>query len=288
MNFEIAIPSYRRAKKLRDQTLAFLSELTNINTDKITVFVADYEEKKEYEEVLRPGSYGKIVVGLHTLSAQRNFISSYYPEDTQILQCDDDIKRIKLLQPRPLIPVINQLFDYGRALGVNLWSIYPVNNLFFCKERVIVGKIFCVGVFFGIINKKDLFLPPVCTVEDKWRTLFRYKKDGNTMRYEGACPDTVYNAKGGLFDHRLLHRTQEVRSVINDYPDLCHLKTRKNGVAEVIWKPQYSRIFSLPTADEPYPLQQGTLGVWQAGGEDSPASGAASDRGDADSDGEVL
>jgi hypothetical protein len=288
MNFEIAIPSYRRAKKLRDQTLAFLSELNNINTDKITVFVADYEEKKEYEEVLRPGSYGKIVVGLHTLSAQRNFISSYYPEDTQILQCDDDIKRIKLLQPRPLIPVINQLFDYGRALGVNLWSIYPVNNLFFCSERVVVGKIFCVGCFFGLINKKDGALPPVCTVEDKWRSLFRYQKDGNTMRYEGMCPDTNYNAKGGLYDHRLLHRTQEVRSVINDYSDLCHLKTRKNGVAEVIWKPIYTRVFSLPLTDEPYPLQPGTLGVWEAGREDSSTDGGVSDRRNSVADGEVL
>lgn len=288
MNFEIAIPSYRRANKLRQQTLAFLSELTNINTDKITVFVADEEEKQKYQEILRPGSYGNIVVGRLGLAEQRNFISSYYPEDSQILQIDDDIKRIKLLHPRPLIPVINQLFDYARAQGVNLWSIYPVNNLFFCSERVVVGKIFCVGCFFGLINKKARVHPPLSACEDKWRSLTWWKTDRNTMRYEGMCPDTTYFAKGGLTEYRKTRQHIDTQIVCDLFAADCSLKTKKSGASECYWKPIYTRVFSLPLTDEPYPLQPGTLGVWEAGREDSSTDGGVSDRRNSVADGEVL
>ena len=248
MDFVIAIPSYNRALKLRQQTLQYLED-EGVPPAMITVFVASEAEKTIYEQTLVPGSYGRLVVGVLGLHNQRNFIRDYYDENVWVLQMDDDIKKLKFLNQRSLIALCHQMFQITEDEGASLWSIYPVNNLFFCKERVVVGKIFCVGCCFGIINRKDLVLPSVSCVEDKWRSLFCYTKDGATVRYDGACPDTVYNAKGGLFEHRALFRTQEVREVVADYPDLCKEKSRKNGVAEVIWKPQVSKILSLSTAD---------------------------------------
>ena len=248
MEFQVAIPSYNRQKKLRDQTLALL-ESEGFDPARITIFVADEEERKKYEEVLKPGTYSKLVVGVLGLAQQRNFIQDYYPQDELVLQLDDDIKKVKMLHQRPLIPLMNQLFAEAKKEGCNLWGIYPVNNLFYCKERVIVGKMFIVGCFWGMINKKD-FQIPVSIAEDKWRTLFRYVTDGATLRYEGMCPDTVYNAKGGLYEHRNLHFTQETRHVLDDFPTLCHLKTKKNGKPDIHWKPQTKKIYSLYPADD--------------------------------------
>lgn len=248
MDFVIAIPSYNRALKLRQQTLQYLQD-EGVPPAMITVFVASEAEKTVYEQTLVPGSYGSLVVGVLGLHNQRNFITNYYAENVWILQMDDDIKKLKFLNQRPMIALCHQMFQITEDEGASLWSIYPVNNLFFCKERVVVGKLFCVGCFSGIINKKDVILPSVSCVDDKWRSLYFYSKDGATVRYDGACPDTVYNAKGGLFEHRALFRTQEVREVVADFPDLCKLKSRKNGVAEIVWKPQVSKILSLPTAD---------------------------------------
>ena len=247
MDFVIAIPSYNRAQKLRQQTLQYLAA-EGIPSAMITVFVASELERMTYERTLVPGSYGKMVVGVLGIDKQREFIQNYYPENVWILQMDDDIKKLKFLNQRSLITLCHQMFQITEDQEARLWSIYPVNNLFFCKERVVVGKIFCVGCFFGIINKKDLRTPINACGEDIWRSLACYEKDGATVRYDGACPDTIYNTKGGLFDHRALFRTQEILETQKEFPDLCRVTYRKNGVAEVKWKPQVFKILSLPPA----------------------------------------
>jgi len=242
MDFVVAIPSYNRAEKLKKQTLSYLRS-QEIPASAITIFVASEEEKTKYESVLDKDTYGKIIVGELGLHKQRNLIQDYYPLDTNILQMDDDIKRVKFIEEKPLKGFVNMMFELTRLEEASLWSIYPVNNLFFCKDRVVCGKIFCVGCFFGIINKKDLETPAVDCVEDKWRTLSCYLKDGKTVRYDGACPDTVYNAKGGLYEHRLLHRTQEVKEVVNLFQKYCFFKFRKDGLtAEVCWKQLITKI----------------------------------------------
>ena len=250
MKFVVAIPSYNRAHVLKSKTLAYLRS-EEIEPALITVFVASQAEKTLYEHVLDPRSYGQIVVGVLGLDKQRNFIQNYYPEGVWILSLDDDIKGVKFLTPKPLADVADRMFELTEAEGAFLWSINAVNNLYWCRERVSVGKIFCVGCFYGVINRHCFEIPPVSTVEDKWRTLTFYLKDGKTLRYDGACVDTVYNAKGGLYEHRLLHRTQEVRSIVREFADHCRFKFRRDGMtAEVYWKPLLRKKISLFPADD--------------------------------------
>ena len=244
MDFVVAIPSYQRAKKLRDQTLAFLRR-EEVPTEKIFVFVADEQEKKSYEKVLEPGSFGSLVVGVPTLHHQRNFIQNFFPQDQKILWIDDDIKKLKFKTSyRRLLPFVEEMFNLLVKEKLNLWGIYPVNNVFFLKERAVVGKLFCVHCFCGTINTKDVSYMNSC-VDDKYLSLFRYVADGAVLRYDGACPDTVYNAKGGLTEHRALFRTQEVRELQKTYPELCQIKKKANGREEVVWRSQYKKILSL-------------------------------------------
>lgn len=247
MNFVVAIPSYNRATKLRDQTLKML-QTEGFDPQNIYVFVANEDELQTYQTLLEPGTYGHLIVGRLGLKEQREFIEAYFPLGINLLQIDDDIKRVKMIHPKPLVDVCNEMFRVARLLGANLWSIYPVNNLFFCKERVVYGKVFCVGCFFGMVNLRDQAYPNSLG-EDKWRTLYRYKTDGGCLRYDGACPDTVYNARGGLYEYRLLHRDAEIRQVCDMFPDECKFKRRKNGVAEVHWKPFVERVLSYTLPD---------------------------------------
>lgn len=250
MNFVVAIPSYQRPEKLRDTTLKYLSS-EQIDPQQITIFVASEIEKRLYETILTPGTYSRLVVGVPTISRQRQFIRDFYPEGTQILSIDDDIKKLKFLNPRPLIEVANQLFQLTKEELCTLWGIYPVNNLFFCKERVIKGRAYIIGCCYGFINKKDCVYPQVCGVEDKWMSIKRAALDGAVIRYEGICPDTSYYASGGLSELRKQtdHELNVCRKVIAEFPDDCSLILKKNGHWEVNYKTKVLKKRSLFTAD---------------------------------------
>ena len=245
MNFVVAIPSYKRPEVCRDKTLAFLHK-EGFNPNRIFVFVANQEEKEIYTKTLVWNSYEEIVVGVPTLAAQRQFIINYFPEDQNVLACDDDIKRIKLLNSRPLISVANELFKRTIAEGLTLWGIYPVNNTYFCKERLQKGFLYIVGCFYGFVNKKDISYPDVSCAEDKWLSIVRFQKDGGVFRYEGACPDTAYYAKGGLTDARSAGgECDDKNKVQRMFPDITKIKKKKNGRTEIVWCPQVFEISAL-------------------------------------------
>jgi hypothetical protein len=62
MDYIIAIPSYKRYKELNTKTLKLLKRY-NIPSKKIYIFVADDNEKSEYEKYISPDDYNEIVVG---------------------------------------------------------------------------------------------------------------------------------------------------------------------------------------------------------------------------------
>jgi hypothetical protein len=249
--FQVAIPSYQRPEKLRDTTLKYLAS-EEIPAEIITVFVASEEEKKKYLEYLVPGTFGALVVGVPTISAQRQFIRDYYQEGQAILSIDDDIKKLKMMNPRPLKEVVEQLFTLAREELCTFWGIYPVNNLFFCKERVIKGRTYIIGCFYGFWNKKDCSYPQVCGFEDKWMSIKRVALDGAVLRYEGVCPDTTYYAKGGISELRRQtdHELTQARKVVAEFPDECSLKLKKNQHWEVLYPTKIFKKLSLFPPDE--------------------------------------
>ena len=98
MDYEIAIPSYKRPETIKKKTLRVL-ESYNIDASRITVFVADEDEYKQYLESLAKDPYAnkcKIIVGVHTIGAQRNYIEKWYPEGTRLMMFDDDIEEVQV------------------------------------------------------------------------------------------------------------------------------------------------------------------------------------------------
>lgn len=234
MEVQIAIPSYKRAEKLSRYTLAYLAS-QKVRKDIITIFVADEEEEKDYREVL--GSDYKIVVGVKGISQQRLFIRNYFPEGLKVICMDDDVKKLKFLRDDLSFPLLcERMFAICQEEGLTTWGIYPVNNLFFCKDRVLRGRLYVIGCCYGYINKHDLpvWLPEKGTKEDYWYSLQRICMDGAVLRYDGCCPDTIYYAKGGLSETRTVElEEKEAREVCKMFPVFSEYRLKKNGHPDV-------------------------------------------------------
>ena len=96
MNYIIAIPTYKRCELLKSNTLSVLKN-NNIPSNLIYLFVANKTEYSKYKEHIPNNLYHQIIIGKKGLKVQRNFITKYFPENTNIVNMDDDIFNIKEL-----------------------------------------------------------------------------------------------------------------------------------------------------------------------------------------------
>lgn len=240
---EVAIPSYRRAAVLKRKTLAFL-ESEGFSKESIVIFVANENERETYKTEL--GDSYKLVVGLPGIAAQRTFIRSYYAPGTRVLSLDDDIKGMKMLSPRPFKRVVEEMFALTEKEGLTTWGIYPVSNLFFCKERVIKGLVYIIAACYGFLCE-EMTYPPYDCKEDFWMTLRRYEKDSAVLRYDGICPITTYYSDGGLSEVRThLKEKEDAEAVCALYPAHTKIVLKRNGHWDIKLKREIQAVLQLP------------------------------------------
>lgn len=244
MNFEIAIPSYKRALILNSQTLATLNKC-GIPKDRINIFVVE-DELNEYNTKLNPDYYNKIIVGMKGLIQQRKFIENYYPEGTNIVSFDDDIKEIDLsLTNYPnVVSFIEDAFKKCKEHNAYIWGVYPVHNPFFrqSKEDLTTELKFIIGTWYGFINRPKLIdlntTDNNIMKEDVERSIKYFLNDGIVLRFNkvGFKTKCYGNDGGGLgtFKDRLAPSKENAEKLVEKYPDICSLKERKNGMAEVV------------------------------------------------------
>lgn len=199
MSFRIAIPSYKRAEMLSQKTLRFLAE-QNVDMSLIDIFVADEEERKEYQEKLTEGTYSKLIVGYPGISRQRSFITEYYPEGQKVFSIDDDIRGIATINPIfDLTNFLEMMFRLCEEQNCSMWGVYPASSLLYLKNEIRKGVFYIVGCFYGFINKRNTWYPNLDGKEDMWASLQRCKEDGAVLRCTWVAPKTTYWLKtGGL------------------------------------------------------------------------------------------
>lgn len=240
---QIAIPSYKRAKTVRDKTLTTLTRL-NVNPSVVTIFVGDAEQEVEYREVLKNTPYKNIVVGVPGMGAIRNFIQSYYPEDTYILNLDDDLIEINrrmgeksLGQIADLNEIVRDGFEACEKEGARLWGIYAASNPFFMKDRIAVGLYYVIGSMWGCINKHgDAYNVTLDDKEDFERSIKYYLANGKVCRLDYiTVKSNYYKEPGGMQVTRTTQRIEESAKVLVErYPDLCTMYYRETtGHAEL-------------------------------------------------------
>lgn len=247
MNYEIAIVSLGRPTKLMNMTIKTLLK-ENIDYNKIKVFIVE-AEREAYANALRENEFPPIefVSGVLGVVPQREFVENYYPADTNILFLDDDLESIDLqfTDDSCLDAFISRAFTECRENRCFIWSVYPTYNPFFRKKiKFPVSKhlTFCVGCFFGIINRpNDPELKITITREnvekdDVERTLLYFKKDKIVMRYNSVGFKTKYfaNDGGGLGKKkdRIEKATKDGLELATQYEKYGKVLTRKDGRIE--------------------------------------------------------
>lgn len=215
MSWVVAIPSYRRPNELKKKTLKTLKE-GGVPASKIYVFVVK-DQLKEYEEILEPDTYNKLIVGKVGLDNQRVFISDYFPKGQHIVSLDDDIKSIVKIVGRgegkggshfkkmTNIPeFFTNAFKIAKEKGAGLWGVFPIPNSLYTNtvrtEAVSTRLSYIIGAFYGYVNSKDpkIKLKLGDAMEDRERTLLYFIRDGTVVRFNHVSFHTNFFAPGGM------------------------------------------------------------------------------------------
>jgi hypothetical protein len=261
--FVIAIPSYRRQNVLVKCTLAYLRDC-GVPDDMIHIFVVS-EEEDSYKMAVAASGGGNYSfhIGPVGLDKMRNFITDFFPEGTNILSMDDDIRYLvymeedrsvtdkKSCRRYPLFRLSGADFlswaeTAFAALALSqpptkLFGVYPIRNGYFMKTLpyVTFDLRFCVGSIWGCINDHKLRVT-IEEKEDYERTLICFDIYGSVMRYNHIAPVTsYYTTPGGMQCASSKNRIEESRKsceyLTHKFPHLCKLgRIKKNsGIHEI-------------------------------------------------------
>lgn len=241
MDYKIAIPSYQRAKTLKEKTLNTLIK-NNISMDKVTVFVADEKEFEVYKKEIE--NTCNLQISAPTLRGSRNFIRKYFPEGTALVNFDDDLSDILYAKDeKTLIPVsnleetIHKGFDLCKEHKAYIWGIYAASNPFFMKKEKSIGLYYIIGSMWGHFVRHDNDL--ILTLEDKEdyeRSLQYYSKDGKVIRLDNiTVKSNYYKEPGGMQVTRTSERIlKSAEFLAEKYPHLCSMYIRETtGHAEL-------------------------------------------------------
>jgi len=253
MDYIIAIPTYKRSQSISQKTLKVLRK-HRIHKEKIYLFVANKDEKKEYQRNVPSKYYGNMIVGKLGLKNQRNFINKYFPEGQYIVEMDDDIdsilqienkqdptKRIynNLINIKGLNNFFNKAFKILKKNNLYLWGIYPVANGYFMTPTITHDLRFIVGPLWGMINRHDPNLQQ--TIDEKEnveRTLQFYHQDKGLIRFNFITIKTSYYRNPGGMQYENKNRKQtalnSAQYLVKKYPQYTKLYLKKkSGYAEV-------------------------------------------------------
>jgi len=227
---EVAIPSYKRTNILTSKTLNFLSSVS-YPAEKITIFVANEEEALEYYRAIPRALYGKLVVGVIGLMPQRAFISNYYPEDSILIQMDDDVKKID--SSVPFLTLVKNAVERLNTRKGGLWGVLPNDDKRRYKDDTTTHLTHILGSFFVCRNHRDIHTT-LTQKEDYERSILYFKMYGEIYRYRGAGVSTTYNkGTGGLQEEgRTAKMEAEVNQIVQMYPEYCSRKD-KHGMPDV-------------------------------------------------------
>jgi hypothetical protein len=247
-DYIIAIPSYKRPQICRDKTVAMLHK-NKIPANKIYIYLANKEEKEEYEKVLDKSTYNELIVGIKGLVPQRQFIMSKWREGKHIVFFDDDIDKVDLtLSPKyrgkSFDYFIKDAFQECKNHHSFIWGVYPVFNPFFRKERdeLTTCLNFIVGCFYGIINRPKLKAIQLTLTkensqkEDSERTIKYFIHDGIVLRFNRIAAFTKFYQRDGsglgTFEDRVKPSLEATKKLLKAFPEYGSISTRKSGMAE--------------------------------------------------------
>lgn len=253
IDYQIAIPSYKRPETIKKKTLKVL-ESHNIDPNRVTIFVANGEELEAYTNSLLGTPYQKIVVGVPTIGAQRNFIERYYPEGTRLMMFDDDVDEVqRKISEQKLGPIDNleeeiifRGFEECEKVGAKTFGIYAASNAYFMKDRVYTKLCYVIASMFGvIIEHSDDLVRVTNHGEDYEYSIRQYIRNGAVVRFDNyTVKSNYYKEEGGLQTIRTKEYVYDsIKKIADMFPDYCTMYIRETtGNAELRLKDTSKKI----------------------------------------------
>lgn len=213
MNWQIAIPSYDRAEIIKKKTLATLHRLGIQNKD-IAIFVENENMKKEYDKVLE-SSYCIIVTDTKGICEKRNFLETYYYEQTvfdRVLFMDDDIEHVMTLDKKnpkflkefdeiTFKTFVEDAFRLTEYHDMSIWGVSTFHNPFFMSYNTTFNLKQIAGAFRGLVIRRDRHLIhcDIDHMEDSQFSLEYFLRDKGVVRFNHVCLVTKYfEEQGGI------------------------------------------------------------------------------------------
>ncbi len=240
MRYQIAIPSYKRSKTVKEKTLSLLMKY-NVDPNLVTIFVANQEEKDIYENELATTPFKNIIVGVVGMGAIRNFIRNYYDEGTFVVNFDDDLSNIQRksvkdekklediedIEKELIFPMYEQMIKNNNKLC----GVYAASNAFFMSYLPKVGLYYCIGSCWGNINDKSSErMVLLDDKEDYERTLQHYLLDKSVSRLDNITViSKYYTEDGGMQVERTKERIDKsADNLVDRFPGLCTKYVRES------------------------------------------------------------
>ena len=253
MNYEIAIPSYKRPDRVVSETLTTLQR-HGADMTRVTVFTANEEETADYEKAIYGAGFDEVTVaqGVLGIANQRIFISGkYYDKGTRVVSLDDDVSKIQLTDGKKLYDfegdfdtIVQKGFEVCDESGARIWGINPCANGFFMKNTITVGLRYICAIFYGFyagdeaINGADRGTES--SGEDYEATLRSFVENGSVVRFDGITVKTKYFAAGGIqaqlggdAKNRYEDHARVLESIVAKYPDLSKTYEKAGGVTNI-------------------------------------------------------
>ncbi len=215
MKFSIAIPSHRRADRIKD-TLDWLYSTTAPEAaEEVRIFLSDKRDKEDYWKMLKewrrpdlmPPNRPKLeVTEAHNVTEKFNAIHMFYPKRTRVFVLEDDVNvcvpdeknRARPAKDEELLDVIMTGWTtVGRA---GLWGIVPHSNPFYFGGKVTTSLKLVVAHAFGFVSTQDPRLKVTqIGKSDYERTILYFIRYGKVIRVDTAgCLTKSYTAAGGI------------------------------------------------------------------------------------------
>lgn len=241
MEYQVAVPSYRRADMLRQRTLRFLRN-GHVPADRITVFVHRHDEQLDaYRRVADDRGVRLVVTDVRGINAQRAAIRDHYPAGTNLVQVDDDVTMLlrtddgkQLTQVAMVDWFFQNAFQTTLKLGLWSWGLSAVPNAYFMRPGHISDDLkFVIFSLFGTVVRPGhpAYVNTVPTKDDYEFSLRSWWYDGGIVRFnDHVARADIYKAPGGCQDTRTVRLAEaSVQSLINQWPGLVRRNHRRKS-----------------------------------------------------------
>jgi hypothetical protein len=242
--YVVCIPSYKRPRLCNDLTLAMLMR-HGIDPARIHVYVADDAEREIYLRSLDRSRYGALVVAVPGIVDVREFIVEQWPEGTNIVSVDDDVREVTFDRSAydDMHTFFGAAFEECRKRGAYIWGVHPLANPFFLRGQEVTTDLrYVVGAFYGFINRPrleairwDISRQCQGAKDDVELTILYFANDGLVLRFNRIGISTTYfRAQGGQgkVEKRKASHIEACRRLLERYPKYGYLRLKSNGITD--------------------------------------------------------